>query len=579
MNLRMRLLLYFIIISVLPVILVGSISYLLTYNNISENAIRMNSSVVERVASDIAKTLEDDFNFAKAPGDSISYQEAMRKEFESLEDLYATELRISLNMYVESKYRSEIFGLYLLGENGGSFKSTFCTFLNADKREIEWYNEAYQTSEMTYLGLCYGSEIVASLDEPMLVFGCPFVDKATGEKCGVIIMEIAQENLIDLLSFDIGSSGYMAILDVDNKIVASVGVDSLFNSYSDALENTNNPENLTESRKLYSRSPIIITETIGNTEFSLVCIIPESEIIRESKNITIIIALLCFSICIIALILSWNFSGKVTKPIKKLISIMHRVEAGDLTVSMVPKYNDEIGMLFTSFNMMIHKINGLMQSIQDDHEKLRVAEMRSLMEQIKPHFLYNTLDTIIWLCRMNKAKEAAIMTDALASYFRIGLSKGKNVISIKEELTHAKYYLTIQSFHDVGLFTYNIEADEELFHYQTVKFILQPLVENAICHGIYSLNKKGNISVKVYEEDDNIVMSVSDNGMGMNPVKAKNLESLLKADNFSGTESYGLVNVNQRVKNFFGQQYGIRFFSIYGSGSNFEIIIPKVMEI
>lgn len=578
MTLRNRLFIYFVILSVIPVLIIGGISYFLSFRNISDNAVSVNLSVTDRVASDIEKMLEDSFNAANSLEDSIIYQEAMRKRNVRIEDIYSSELKVSLNMYVEGKYRPDLFGLYLIGADGTDYKSSFCTFLNEDLRQTDLYRRALGCEEMTFLGSSMGSRVVSSLEYPMLAFGKAYRDKATGQTNGAIILEIEREKLEELLSFDIGSSGYLAIVDNNDAVIASVGDEQNYGTYYGLREHDAERRVIADDREaeLYSLSPIVIRTSVRNTEFSLLCVVPSEEIFTDSQYIGMVIWLMCLILCVAALIIAWSVSGKVTRPIRKLVELMHQVESGDLTVSFVPKYNDEIGILFRRFNVMIEKVNMLMLSIEDEQKKLRASEMRALMNQINPHFLYNTLDSIVWMCRAGRTKEAAAMTEALSAFFRIGLSRGRDIISVEEELLHAKNYLQIQEIRGSDTFDYEITADESLYEYTTVKFVLQPLIENAIYHGIYKLHSKGHIAISVYEEDDTIVMGVTDTGAGMLPAAQGKLRRSIDEGQLGSANSYGLVNVDRRIKAFFGEKYGLRFFSQYGNGSTFEIVIPKV---
>lgn len=578
MTLRNRLFVYFVIFSVIPVLIVGGIAYFLSFRNISENAVKVNLSVTDRVASDVEKMLEDCFNAANVLEDSVTYQEAMRRQFQWRSERYSSELKVSLNMYVEGKYHPDLFGLYLIGENGCSFKSSFCTFRNMNLKNEKLYQSAIACDEITFLGTSQGSRVVSSLQYPMLAFGKAYRDKASGDQNGAVILEIERETLENLLNFDIGSSGYLAIIDGKDEMVASVGDEKNIDSYYERAQTIPKLRKISDDRQaeLYSVSPIVIKTPVKNTEFSLLCVVPSENIITDSRYIGLVIWMLCMLLCIVALLVAWNVSGKVTKPIRKLVKLMHQVESGDFTVSFTPKYSDEISILFRQFNVMVEKVNMLMLSIQDEQKKLRASEMRALMNQINPHFLYNTLDSIVWMCREGRTKEAAAMTEALAAFFRIGLSRGRDIITIEEELQHVANYLRIQEIRGSDTFDYDITAEESLYQYTTVKFVLQPLVENAIYHGIYQLQTKGHISISVYEEDEQIIMGVSDTGMGMLPATAADLRRTLDEGKVGCKSSYGLVNVDKRIKAFFGEEYGLRFFSQYGMGSTFEIVIPKI---
>jgi two-component system sensor histidine kinase YesM len=241
---------------------------------------------------------------------------------------------------------------------------------------------------------------------------------------------------------------------------------------------------------------------------------------------------------------------------------------------------DEIGRLAESFTIMVERIRDLMGRVHQEHQKLRAAELLALEAQINPHFLYNTLDSIIWLSRAGKSAEVIRLVTAMTRLFRIGISNGREVISIGDELEHVRSYLTIQEIRYKDKMDYRIDVPVELHQHRILKLTLQPLVENAIYHGIKNVRRKGFIAVNGRVESGDIVLSVSDSGIGMGSEQVEALRRSLDAHGSSeeGRTGYGLKNVHERLTLFFGSGYGLSFQSEKTRGTTVSVRIPRMNE-
>ncbi len=267
--------------------------------------------------------------------------------------------------------------------------------------------------------------------------------------------------------------------------------------------------------------------------------------------------------------------GSFTKPIKDLVDVTDRVSRGDLTARSVNDSHDEVGVLSVSMNEMIEQINVLLSQITKEQIRIREAELELLQSQINPHFLYNTLDTIIWLAEGGDQKKVVDMVKSLSAFFRTSLSRGKDIITIRDELVHAKSYLEIQQFRYQDILDYEIDVSEQYSEYTIPKITIQPLIENALYHGIKNKRGGGRIVVSARDEGDDIIISVSDNGIGMTPERLHEVTSGLNGDQPSDNAIYGLYNVNERIKLKFGDKYGITLHSVYNEGSTCNILLPK----
>jgi two-component system, sensor histidine kinase YesM len=295
-------------------------------------------------------------------------------------------------------------------------------------------------------------------------------------------------------------------------------------------------------------------------------------VVWETLAIVLTFGAICFSI-----VAAWGLSKSISTPIKKLHDVTKTITQNDLQALVTSDNKDEITELGMSFNIMIGKIRELLDSKIKEQENLKKAEMRALQSQINPHFLYNTLDTIIWMAEAGKTDQIVEVVSALSNFFRISLSKGKDWITIGEELERIKSYLTIQKIRYRDIMDFKIEVDERVTNHTVLKLILQPLVENAIYHGIKNKREGGTIVVRAKLNNENEVMlEVEDNGIGFAPDKLVLLQAELEDDSgdIKQESGFGVGNVNQRIKLYYGKQYGLSVTSEYQTGTRVSFIIP-----
>lgn len=280
---------------------------------------------------------------------------------------------------------------------------------------------------------------------------------------------------------------------------------------------------------------------------------------------------------VIALIVLKVYSRIVNAPVRSLIKAMHSFEkqAEVFRYSGGGESVTELRILSSSFEHMAKTIQSLMERVHREEKELRKTELKALQAQINPHFLYNTLDSIQWMCEQGKNRDAAEMVRALARLFRISISRGRELITIKEELQHAESYLIIQSYRYRSQFSYSIEADSSLENFLCNKITVQPLIENAIYHGIDRMVDEGEIKITVKsaaDSSDDILITVADNGVGMTSEQCRKILAKERSD--SG--GIGVKNVNDRLKIYFGERYGLSIESELDVGTTVTVRIPKI---
>ena len=292
--------------------------------------------------------------------------------------------------------------------------------------------------------------------------------------------------------------------------------------------------------------------------------------------------ILIFSAVGFSVVAAWSLSKSIYAPIKKLHDVTTTITKNDLQALMTSDNVDEITELGLSFNIMIGKIKELLDSKIREQENLKKAELRALQAQINPHFLYNTLDTIIWMAESKKTDQVVEIVSALSNFFRISLSKGMDWITIGEEVERIRSYLTIQKMRYQDILDFKIEVDEDVRENTILKLILQPLVENALYHGIKNKRQGGMISVRAkWKGKDEILLEVEDDGIGFTPEKLAQLRADLNddSDDIKLENGFGIGNVNNRIRLYYGKSYGVSIHSEYNSGTRVTLVIPAKTEI
>jgi len=592
-SLQTRIFVRLVLMSIIPILAIGIIAINLSNRVVKDMATRSTVQMVDRAAVELDALFNDTFYMFKLAQNSPFIQEALKTNFETMEQRYTSDLKISTELFLIAEYKKDIFGIYILGENRGMYKSIYHKFTSDNFRKTEWYNEIMTTDELFYTGTLMDSAVVVTSGIPVISFGVPIVDKATGRRLGIILAELERRTIDNKAGSELGKTGYIMILGNNNEVIVkpdNYPEENIFDftgiPSTEVPKNNNLVDRLNYSKSkfedkeavIYMDKPLVVYRELLSNGWKVVGVIPSEELNRDGRVIGIIVALLIIITSILALLISWAVSKKMVRPLKYMMKQMKRVEGGDLNTSIALNSNDEIGQLENSFNIMVEKIKDLMNCVYNEHEELRKAELRVLQAQINPHFLYNTIDSIIWLARAGRNADVVEMASALTMLFRIGISKGKDIISVGEEIEHVKSYLIIQKLRYKEEFSYDIEVAEQLKKYKIQKLIIQPLVENAIYHGIKMKRERGLIQIKAIDHKEHIVIEVSDTGVGMNEKYLRKLNNSLKQRD-DKVHTYGIKNVNERIKMFFGEEYGLRYYSEFGIGTRVEIKIPKILEV
>ena len=396
----------------------------------------------------------------------------------------------------------------------------------------------------------------------------------------VLLIEMAYQGLEEVLDeVTLGNGGYIYLMDSNGDIIwhpkfelIASGRVKENNLVAAGYDDGSREEVFNGTRQT------VVTKTVGYTGWKLVGVIKGTGISLNMLKTRLFIVFVILLIIFIVILINSYISFRVTNPIRELEKSVKELEEGNLDADIYMGGSYEVQHLGKSVQDMKFRMKGLMQDIVSEHEEKRKSEFDSLQAQINPHFLYNTLDIIVWQIENEKQSEAVHTVTALARFFRLSLGKGKNIVTVRDEIDHVKNYLMIQHMRFKNKFDYEFDIAEDVLELPSLKLMLQPLVENAIYHGMEFMDGDGMIMVKAWRKEDELYLSVADNGLGMTEDK---VEMILTGKSTSGNgrgSGIGVKNVNERIKLYFGEAYGLTIDSEPDEGTTVIIHLPAKDE-
>ena len=441
--------------------------------------------------------------------------------------------------------------------------------------EEPWFRLAQERDgQIGIISSAVGRNVVTntsySADKIFTVVKC-FTQTNRGCK-GVVLIDIRHDILEQLLeSISVGDNSFLYVTDSENNIVYTPTNPLVYRIDEEAFYG----DSETNRIRIDASNYWVSNQFSAYTGWRSVGVISDFEYYQSMARVYSVL-MLCILLCFVAVFfLSLKISNTVTRPLFALRRLMSKVEDGDFSVRFNPEYNDEIGELGNSFNHMLEQINTLIRQLYIEKQARLEAQLKTLQEQIKPHFLYNTLDTVTWMARDHGADDVVKLVEALTNMFRIGLSRGKDCISLKEEKLHVENYLYIQKIRYQDKLWYEIDIPEQFNGVIVPKLILQPLVENAIYHGIKLKRGGGTICVRARSEGNDLVIQVRDNGAGIDEERLALLRDQLR-QNSKGESGmgFGMFYVAERIALYYGKDYTVSIDSVKDEGTTVTLVVP-----
>ena len=476
--------------------------------------------------------------------------------------------------------RSDIRNLGIIGINGRKLINDGKKSMNPDLRldSQQWYLDALQKPEGPLLTSSHVQHIISG-ERPWVITLSRGIRNFSngGEKEGVFFIDLNYSAISGLCDQNtIGTKGYAFILDEYGNIVYHPQQQQLYNELQteniDLVMKSDSDTVLTgtgRKDKLYSIS------RSNKTGWTVVGCMSVEELLQKSYEAQRSYVLIAAVLMIVALLFSRQIARSFTYPIQRLRDSMKKVQEGNFSGADVEiESENEIGSLTRSFNVMTHRIQELMEQNVRDQEAKRKSEVKALQSQINPHFLYNTLDSIIWMAEGKKNEEVVLMTASLARLLRQSISNEDEVVPVSQEVEYARGYLTIQKMRYKDKLEFEISVDPSILNIPLIKLVLQPVIENAIYHGLKYKESKGLLQVKGFMKDGKAVLQVIDNGVGMDEETLAHIYDRHKVNYHSN--GVGVYNVQKRLQLYYGSEYGITYESKKGEGTTATITIPGI---
>lgn len=584
---------YYMCISMLIPILIleGFFGYVLIRDQI--NTKKANSiAVMEKNAQQLDKLLTETMQICQTVGDD---REILNILSEEKNENYEQEIEISNALMKKASYFDDHIQVYILGKNGNVYKSSPLAFQDKNFVKEEWYHAAAESSDMAWVELYNKSKVVNTFQEHFISVAEPVKDHMTGKVLGVILVEtcvdqiLYQETNWNGITFLYNTSAYNK-LKIENAVVKKyegetislIGTGGIATELPIAQQCVKGiaywKNDFPNKDLVHYKNYELCYQKLNANNWILVNAIPDKDFFHTLYISILVYGLLTVALLIIVFFISRGIADYVTRPILELKENAEALQKGQFDVEVSKITNDEIGELSAQFNKMVTDIHNLMDEIVEEQEIRRGYELMLLNAQINPHFLYNTLDSLMWLIRMKSLEDAELMLKSLTSFFKTGLNKGNDMITLDEEIQNVSSYLAIQKLRYRSKLEYEIYLEEAARKIILPKLILQPLVENAIYHGIKPKEYGGMIFVWCFLQDDVLILRVKDNGVGMEKETLRQLQTASLEHRIENRDSYGVVNVDERLRLFFKERYQMLIESKKNMGTELTIRIEMGME-
>lgn len=573
-SIRVTILVSYFFVAMVSLMVFAMVAMNYTRKTVLENAKEYSLQLINQVNNDIDSYMDYLRNTAILISSNEDVQEYL---FENGRDKAQVD-RITAQFRTIMDTRADIVNIGIIAENGkyllnhGQLKVNE----NVELHELEWILQAYENKGLTTISSSHVQNVVDGKYEWVVTMSRGLRNKRTRQMEGVFFVDLNYSSIRELCaSISLGNKGYIYILDELGNIIYHPQQQLLYSGLKvekiEEVLTASEESFITEDGKLYCVSKS------SDTGWSVVGVAYTSELLKNSAETIRIYIYSAILILIAALILAYILSDEITKPIKKLSRSMHEVEKGNFDYVMLETDGEnEISRLSSSFNVMISEIKHLMEQNVEEQRQKRKSELMALQAQINPHFLYNTLDSIIWMAEWGKNKEVVLMTSSLAKLLRQSISNQNELVKVEDEVEYTRSYLTIQKMRYKDKLEYEILVEPEIMNFNVAKLILQPLVENAIYHGIKYKEGKGKILVEGFRRDQELILRITDDGIGMQPEQLEKVFEKRRTDR--KRNSVGVLNVHERIRLYYGQEYGLTFESEWGVGTKVEIHIPYEAE-
>ncbi|EPR14048.1 sensor histidine kinase [Ruminiclostridium papyrosolvens] len=585
LSLKKKLLFSYILLIVIPLVILGFYSYYYFSNTLYEKVVISSQESNAQIVKNIDNFLTSLSKISEFPSLDDTVSSILRKDYSKSENKFVEILNdveaANASLYKGVFYMNEYIGSVTVVPNNIDYVFNVSiipkyTISYPDKSQ-KWYQNILKAEAKAVIFGIH-RDFLQSDGEYVISVGRSIVDPFTNKSYGVTVLNVKADRIMTLWKdISLTPESKFAVIDNKNNIIYGSGIGvsgeniSTIPGFSKVINQDGSTETTIDGEDVYLN---IATSELY--QWRVVSITPKDELFSEIYNIRDITVLLCIVLILLALSVSTIIATGITRPVLKLKNSMISVENGDLNVTSSIS-GGEIGELSSGFNRMISKMRNLIQKIYEQETEKRNAEIIALQSQISPHFLYNTLNTIKWMAKIQGSTGIVNALGSLIQLLTFASKNTDNLISIREELEQLNYYFDIMNLRFNDKFSVEYKIDDEALECMTLKFLLQPIVENAIIHGFEDLSGNGIINITIVRNDDRIIYDVIDNGKG---IDRETVRKILYSEEYSSKKKFskiGLYNVNKRIKLEFGESYGVEILAEDGENSRVHVEIPAIL--
>lgn len=568
-KLRVQIALHYVVASVLTLLVIGMILYQSITSIVQKEATTNTENAVEQSGmyidlyidrlKAVSRMLAEDPQLVGYLSDKERDPQVKEKILSTINTTMATD------SFMESIVIVSKDGQIISNETGLSMS------MSGNMMKEAWYVSAIHSGNMPVLTSARMQGFSMDKDNWVISLSRE-IKNEQGRNIGVLLIDVQYKVIEDYLAnLDLGHTGFSFILNAKGEVVYHEDPAYFQNeTKQQALQAIAHDPAAYDARE----RTLTHTYSMKNADWIYVGVSSQDELSAIKDKLFHIFILVGLGFLVIATASVVIFTGRITTPFRKLEMAMQEIEQGLVEIPVDHRGCYEAQSLSRHFNSMILKIKKLMQEITDKEKDLRRSEISTLHSQINPHFLYNTLDTIVWMAEFNDSEKVIEITKALAQFFRLSLSGGNELTTVENELDHVRQYLFIQKERYGEQLTYTIDYDPSLLQMKMPKILLQPIVENALYHGIRGLERQGVIEIRAEAREQDIVFTIQDNGEGFD-VNTLQQNTSSRTTKLGGV---GIKNVDERIKLYYGSDYGVTIQSDSSHGTMVQIILSQTLE-
>ncbi|MEW9667293.1 sensor histidine kinase [Ammoniphilus sp. 3BR4] len=566
----------FLPIIIIFIMIMGFVSYTLASGQLQENAYKNISDTVFQTKGYLDNQLSDIFEQLVA---LTNHPDTLSIIAKDSKDINPTDyIRMDSHLNRIFSYNPIIESMLVHFHNGDFVLSKGHDIWVKENFSYDEYRTQYQGNhEEFYWRNLHPDDIFSRPNQGNGVVSVfKMIGNEESQAKGILLFNIREDFFKKVMNDSlIGENGYLVLASQDGYMTFKQ-VDQKYQLNEEVLnhlQKMNKENGRFEFQKPNGNKMIVVYDTIGVNRWKVAAVFPEEDILKRVNYIKLVTLSVIILLIAVAVPLASLLARYITRPISYLANHMKIIQKGNLDVKLDVTGASEIGILYKGIRDLVVRVNILLDQIRKEQETKRQLELAVMQAQINPHFLYNTLYSIKGLCDMNLNQDASSMVTALSNYFRISISRGQEIISVQDETEHIRNYLFIQEMRYGDDFTYDLDIDPQISGYSIIKLTLQPLVENAIYHGVKQTRGIGHIQVKGYAIENNLCFEVRDNGAGMSHERLDEIRLALKNKD-SQKIGFGMRSVHERIQIHYGKDYGLTIDSEPGQGTVVKVLIP-----